>query len=508
VTGAAGAGAGGRSAADGGAPVAPVDGGEPVGPVDAGERGLTGFAVFAFCFALSGLLDVAPYHGWLDSPFHLPFALACAAVLWRPGSLVAFAVMNALRLAVFVHDSPDNANHHVLHAVAAATLLAALPFAARAAGGLRRLGGEGWRACFAPALRAELLALYFVAVLHKLNRDYLDPEVSCAVFTLLGVVPGFAGEWLAADPTRRAVLVWGSLAAETAIPLLLALRRTRPLGIAAGVLFHTFLGIRFFAFSTGLLAFYSLFAPAALFAELDSALRRWRARGWLPRLALSGVGVRAAALALVAAMGWAAATLRMPGGRELPRLGFPVLAGAWVAGVLAAVAAALLAAGSRGWREPAPGRLRAAPLLALFPLLVVANGLSPYLGLRTVPTFSMFSNLRTEGGRTNHLFVPATALRVASWQEDLVTVIEAEDEELRRFARRPRRTFYDFARRIQKLAREGKTGIRVTYRRGGERIALTHAERDAALMRRFPWWQRKWLRFRPVSRAPRQECSW
>jgi hypothetical protein len=478
-------------------------------PARGAEHGVTGFAVFAFWFALSGLLDVAPFHGWLDGPLQIPFSLACAAVLWRPGSLLAFAVMNALRLAVFVHDSPDNANHHVLHAIASATLLASLPFAARAAGGLSRLTGEGWRACFAPALRVELLALYGFAVLHKLNRDYLDPEVSCAVFTLLGVVPSWAGEWLASDPARRTALVYGSLLAETAIPLLLAMRGTRRLGIAAGVLFHTFLGIRFFAFSTGLLAFYSLFAPAALFAGLDSALRRWRERGAPVRIALSGAVVRVGALALVAAMGWAAATLRLPGGMQLPRLGFPLLSGVWVAGVLGAAAVALLGGGRAGWRGPAAGRLGAAPVLALFPLLVIGNGLSPYLGLRTVPTFSMFSNLRTEGGRTNHLFMPATGLRVASWQEDLVRVIDAEDEDLRRFARRPHRTFYDLQRRIQKLAREqGKTGIRVSYRRGGARVSLMHAERDAELMRAIPWWQRKWLRFRPISLAPRQKCSW
>lgn len=35
------------------------------------------------------------------------------------------------------------------------------------------------------------------------------------------------------------------------------------------------------------------------------------------------------------------------------------------------------------------------------------NGLSPYLGLKTHNTCTMFSNLQVEGGRTNHLFMPA-----------------------------------------------------------------------------------------------------
>ena len=69
----------------------------------------------------------------------------------------------------------------------------------------------------------------------------------------------------------------------------------------------------------------------------------------------------------------------------------------------------------------APGRLALAPALLIFPVLVLFHGFSPYLGLRTVPAFSMYSNLRTEGGLTNHWFMPSRALRVAGFQEDLVT---------------------------------------------------------------------------------------
>jgi hypothetical protein len=43
------------------------------------------------------------------------------------------------------------------------------------------------------------------------------------------------------------------------------------------------------------------------------------------------------------------------------------------------------------------------PLLFMFLLL----GFSPYVGLTAKPTFSMYSNLRTEGGVTNHLLIPA-----------------------------------------------------------------------------------------------------
>jgi hypothetical protein len=161
------------------------------------------------------------------------------------------------------------------------------------------------------------------------------------------------------------------------------------------------------------------------------------------------------------------------------------------------------------WRERAPGRLNSSGWLLFFPLLVFLNGISPYLGLRTVPAFSMFSNLRTEGGITNHLFMPATALRVASFQEDLVTILDVDDEGLKRFARRPRRTFFALQHIVQKMALEqGKTDIAISFRRGSRRVDLRNAEEDPELMARIPWLQRKLLRFRAVPISRRRECTW
>lgn len=54
-------------------------------------------------------------------------------------------------------------------------------------------------------------------------------------------------------------------------------------------------------------------------------------------------------------------------------------------------------------------------LLALF-------GMSNYLGLRTAGTFSMFSNLRTEGSLSNHYVLGANPLKIFGYQDDVVTV--------------------------------------------------------------------------------------
>jgi hypothetical protein len=466
------------------------------------------FQLFAALSALSGLLDIAPFDAWLTSPFHALWAAACVLVLLRPGSLPGFALMHGLRIAAFAWDSPETPNHQLLYAIASATVLCAYPLAARRL--QARPPASAWLESFAPALRLELFVLYFFGVLHKLNRDYFDPEVSCAVHTFIGVAPAWLDALVGPSRTLRIALIAGSLAVEAAVPFLLAFGRTRRVGIAVGALFHIFLGVRFYAFSTGLLALYALFVPTSVWQRAAAELGQLRARGRVAARLLSPAALRIVPLLIV--LGFAVSGSLVREGEEwaaVPRAGFPLSAGAWIAFVLLPLAWLLgprrLAAQIAG--RP-PGRVAGALPLLAFPVLLLFHGFSPYLGLRTVPAFSMFSNLRTEGGITNHWFMPARALRVAGFQEDLVTLLGAQDEELLRFSRRPRRTYYDFRMRIQRMAAAGKRDIAVSFRRGGQVQQLERAEADPDLMAPAPWWERKWLKFRPVPISTRRECSW
>ena len=63
------------------------------------------------------------------------------------------------------------------------------------------------------------------------------------------------------------------------------------------------------------------------------------------------------------------------------------------------------------------------------PALVVANGLTPYLELKTGFGWNMYSNLRTVAGETNHLLVPAT-WDLTGLQSDRVSVISSSDPAL------------------------------------------------------------------------------
>merc|ERR1712113_392661 len=56
-------------------------------------------------------------------------------------------------------------------------------------------------------------------------------------------------------------------------------------------------------------------------------------------------------------------------------------------------------------------------------ICAVLNGASPYLGLKTQYTWSLFSNLRVEDGVSNHLFIPASS-QLFGYTGECVTVMK------------------------------------------------------------------------------------
>ena len=101
---------------------------------------------------------------------------------------------------------------------------------------------------------------------------------------------------------------------------------------------------------------------------------------------------------------------RLPG--ELGTLWVLAAFGALAAAALAAPPSAspstVLATPAPATRAPTGTVLRLARCLAPA-AAVLAIGCSTYVGARTYPSFAMFSNLRVEGGRSNHWVAPLRA---------------------------------------------------------------------------------------------------
>jgi hypothetical protein len=466
-------------------------------------------ATFAVLWAFAALFHVAAYPDRAVSVDGLLVALPALWLLARPASPGRLALLAALQLVqVGTHGLASTSNHWiVVTAVNVGVLGALLPALWRGWRG-RPADPDAVLGEIAPVGRAALAVLYFYAVFQKLNADFLNPALSCATTQyadLAGIYPFL--------PRARWVewsVIWGTLAIEALIPVLLLVRRTRVAAVLGAGAFHFLLALNpdhtFFDFTSMLFALYFLFVPfdyaGALregrvgaeretrrFARFAAALASSpkMARLWKGAVLLVGAGLAGAYAA--GFVPWQRAEVNfLTEATRVAFVGYAVVVLAVFAAVARANAVGAVPRARDAFRFPRPA-------LAVPAVLLFVNGLTPHLGLKTEGAFAMFSNLRTEGGRTNHLLYPA-GWRVAGYQDDLVRVVASSDRNMRRFVGSglllPFEEFRVRASRVPDAS--------VTYERGG-RLRVVPRVGDAAELAPESWFDRTFLRFRPVDDA-------
>ena len=272
-------------------------------------------------------------------------------------------------------------------------IFALLPALACAAYVMDRLRSEGRDAAGSGGIDATVVALVRVtmvttmsfAVLHKLNSDFFDPQLSCT--------REFAG-WIAEAWGRPGELVQGAASplavVATEITILLALLLWPPLGIAIASAFFLLLSL----VGASRINVAMIAMTWAFLRDDDGALlRRHRRRILMTTAAVAAV-----------AIGVSLAIYRI---YVLPR---EVIAIVELVAIVSALAALTIIADRLRARRPAPAIDRgAAPyraLLAIAAALLIVNGLSPYLGLKYNYSFAMWSNLRADESRWNSWIVP------------------------------------------------------------------------------------------------------
>lgn len=410
---------------------------------------------------------------------------AVLLMIW-PASLGLFLFNAALHLAETLWLMPIFSNHAMISLFLTAGLVwAFFREGLRARGG--PLAAGAYYEAYAPLGRCLLLVMYLYGTLHKVNADFLDPASSCAVWMWRRY--GFSGA-LADSAVIHALTIYGTLAVEAAVIAMLLVRRLRYFGILAGILFHGFLGFvppgSIQAYSLLAVMLHALFLPAGTHARFASGA---------PMRALGPTLARwpwRAGLVLAALLVWAA----------LPR------EPAWIAvvGLILAFAAAYGREGAPGGARAggrAAGRLLASPSRALNALAVLflLNGLSPYLGFKTAQTVTMFSNLRTEEGLSNHLFLPSLAL--FAYQDRVARVIETDHPALERWRREGYRVV-EF-QLLDMLERAPETSAR--FEVAGRLYVHTPERPLAAVGDLPPRWLRGPMVFRPVDTAPPRRCD-
>ncbi len=390
--------------------------------------------LFSFLLGAAILFHQQQLDDWAIPSIGLAVTVAAVWLMLRPTSVLRLYVLVGTHIVSSVADLPLVVNHWLLLLLAEVGLVVVLVPA------LVRRDPWPWQAGalydrIAPYLRVQVVLVYLLAAFAKINTDFFDAELSCGPSLLGDVLTrgplDLRGDWQAWPAVVSAIAI------ELILPIALVCRRTRVVAVVGGVLFHLVLAVAgHVPFSGFAMAFYALFAPDDLLGRADLLLA---GRPALAR-ALHGVGSaartaagQAAAVAGVLAVAVAVDVLdQQP---LLMRLALVLFVG-YALGLLLAFLACVRAGSPVVHRR---GTLRlASALWVVGPALVVANAASPYLGLKTQSTFTMYSNLQTEGDRWNHLVLPE-AVQVFGLQDELVTILASSDPAMQEAAESDRR---------------------------------------------------------------------
>lgn len=396
--------------------------------------------------------------------------IAAFAVVIRPGRRTLGATA-ALVLVTLWLESPATGNHWVLVGIVAAAVLVSLA----------NKDPWGW---FSVTGRWILLGFYSFAAFAKLNTGFLDPSVSCGVFYANQTLASFGIPTFAGDNWLGTIAIAGPVMTELSVPLLLAFNRTRRVGVLVALVFHSIISLdfdqHFYDFTAALVVLLCLFLPESTTSGLEARVSR------PSRLGVVAVAVAALVVAasLLPPVWPAILVVRLVG------FGVWVPVSMWL---IVRVARDGIGASSL------PMRLHGAPAWTLV-AVIIANGLTPYLEVKTSLGFNMYANLVTVAGESNHIVVRRT-LHLSDAQDDPLEVVESEDEGLDIYATQgyllPERNLLDY------LARNPDVSV-IVKDEGGERT-LTSADG-----RSLPLLVRKFSTFRAIDShdPPRCQAAW
>jgi hypothetical protein len=419
---------------------------------------------------------------------HVLIGLAALWLLLKPRSVPRLATLAVLGPVSLWFEAPVLGSHWVVVACVDIALLVALAVA-------RGFDIARVERLFLPAARWVLLGFYSFAAFAKLNHAFFTPRVSCGNYFFdelsgslgLNIHSATAGWWAHAVPI-------GTAAIELSVPLLLLFRRTRIAGVCVGLLFHSFIALDqthvFSDFSAVLNALFTLFLPATFAA---SVLHWYRS---LSRDVHDGL--RAAVLTIVASLLMLQWYDKTPG---IDRLFVDGRAWAWIVfdGLLLVLVARYIWT-TRTLRSDVD--LHLGGWMWVVPVLVVFNGLAPFLELRTAYAFNMYSNLETAAGDSNHFLVPRT-LPLTDYQRDLVTILHSSDPGLQVYA--AQRFDIPFLQLRDYLSRHPDVSLQ--YGRDGVVHQLARAADDPALVEPVPSWQSKLFAFRSLDQTDPNRCQ-
>ncbi len=447
--------------------------------------------VFGFFWAVAHFVDefrqptlIQPDS--FEGVMHLMVFALAVALLYKPSSDFRLAALAIANVILIFSEMPIMPNHNMIFFMADTAILLTIGWSQLAK------SNEFWFAKAEPFLRLALFFTYGSATIAKLNTGWFDTSLSCACsmpaneFSFLPFEVPWQTFWF---------MPWMIFLAEAAIWTLPLFKATRFIGLPLAAVFHFSLSLtpasQGLGFSYLLFALLILYLPDSGMNDIDRfgrSLMRWvKEKNLLPLLAYGF-------LIVSALFGYAAFFSEQRELLAVLRYG-PALVGLglWAGSI------AFLAIIHRREKQIDNPIGVANPLQLALALLIIANSISPYLGLKTYATMTMYSNLQMETGKANHLLIPRLSGQTLA--DDLVDVVSTSNARVAAWASNDFQvTWHELRREMSKTPQ-----LPISYIRDGEIFEYEYAAENLELVSIDPVLH-KITGFRPSGRSP--YCVW
>ncbi|MCB2073698.1 MAG: thiol-disulfide oxidoreductase [Novosphingobium sp.] len=472
--------------------------------LDIAARPSDGLIVFSAIWGLATILSIAERTWALGGEVGIAIAasqwitlLACLALIARPRQTWLLGLIAAAMAAQYVYRLPVISNNQTIAFFMNSCIVTVLGVEIVRNRSIAIDRDEAYERLRVVA-RALLAVMYFYGIFHKINNDFLDPNVSCAVSLYDPLARPFG---LDQNIVGRYAAIASTFIVELIAMVALYWRRFFWLGLILALMFHYIIPLSAFSwymdFSCLVFALYVMATPrevsAGLYSTVVALLRSLpvRSPGNAALLTLVALLIVSTLIVYFVAQGYP------PRAQKLLWHSSWLVVWAVVGGatmVLLTRAALLAMPYSEGYGNRQP------LWLYLFPATLFVTSLSPYLGLKTESSIAMFSNLHTEGGQTNHLLLNPPPY-IASYQRSLVRIVDSNDGYLRRIAAGGGyEVKYELARQLR-----DKPGAWVTYEENGKlREGITGKTID------YPhpsFIESRFLAFKPVDFTRPKVCT-
>jgi hypothetical protein len=435
------------------------------------------------------------WHGGTELGSSLICTCAALIVLIVPWSTLAFATMLITQICDVYLILPQCPNHWMLMGLTNLVLLI----------------GIGWQAlsqrCW-PSLQVVInsarkplqiatVLFYWWAVFWKLNVDFLRPSTSCAYLFSEGILNNLLPVLVHPVGVVSPVL---TLVFEGLFPVALLTKRWRYHGLVGLVLFHCMLGLHI---NHLLLNFSSVMFGLLTLFSTDNEPEDYapdRERPWRLAVVFAWIFLVLGSLIIV------------PWRLEVHLYGRFFL---WIAPASWMILGSLRARAGLQRAAKSPR----GPVYWLLPALIMLNGFTPIIGLKTGTSWQMYSNLSLSATDSNHLILPRSA-DAMGWLSDTIIIEDSSNPELKQYftTGNPWLATYTTLREnpeplqwpvvfVRTLVHR-VPGATLSYRYRDQVVRDRPWESDPLFAQPNPIWVEKLARFPALGASGTNNCTW